>query len=257
MAIPLDERMAKAIMSLSFGPGDEEVKIAGRKLLIFGSPKIGKTVLAARLGKCNFFITDEDGYTSLLNASVKDKVGHWRAMPFNDWASVKQVLQAGEAGQLKCQTCGNPFDNYVLDTVSGIVAQVLQEIVQSGTTPTDGKISPEAAGRPDYLVSRERLYPVMRQIAQMRNASVTLLMHTREVGKVKPQILPDVHNAAYEVINKYVSVQAYLSIKDGQRMLQVRPNGNGIAAGSRYDFPDVFVSDDDFVAHIEQWKKAI
>lgn len=231
--------------------------LPGRKVLIFGEPKIGKTVLAARLGKHNWFVTDEDGYTALENESMRKLCGHWDGTVFEKWADVRIILQAAEAGQLICE-CGELVDNVILDTVSGMINHTVQQIIASGTTPRDGKVSPEAAGRPDYLVSRERLIPVMSQIATMRKVSVTLTMHTRETGKVKTQVLPDAHNSAYEVINKYVSVQAHLTMNlEGERMLQVAPTGNGVVAGSRYDFPKAFVTDDEFVAHIENWKGVI
>lgn len=252
MAQPLDPNLVRYLENQRLGNGR---KTAGRKLVIFSVPKIGKTVLAARLGMHNMFIADDgDGYSALMNESVQPLIGHWDVLPFMDWASVKQMLQAGEAGQIRCE-CGEPIDNWVLDTASGMIMLELQKIIATAGTPLDGKVAPEAPGRPDYMVSRDRLIPVMSQISSMRNASVTLLMHMREQGKVQPQVVPDAHNAAVEVINKYVSVQAYLSMNDkGQRILQVRANGNRVVVGSRYDFPDDFVSDDEFVKHIEQWK---
>lgn len=252
MATPLNQNLVDYINSKRLG---EKRKTAGRKIVIYSVPKIGKTVLAARLGKHNMFIVDDgDGYSALMNESVHGMIGHWDVLPFMDWASVKQFLQAGEAGQILCQ-CGEPIDNWVLDTASGMIMLELQKIIATAGTPMDGKVAPEAPGRPDYMVSRDRLIPVMSQISAMSNASVTLLMHMREVGKVKPQVVPDAHNAAIEVINKYVSVQAYLQMdNDGNRILQVRPNGNNVVVGTRYDFPKDFVTDDEFVSHIEKWK---
>lgn len=235
--------------------GKEGKKVAGRKLTIYSVPKIGKTVLAARLGKHNMFISDEDGYTALMNDNVKPLIGHWDALPFMSWADVKQMLQAGEAQQILCE-CGEPIDHWILDTVSGMVLHELRGIIRSAGTPQTGKVAPEAPGLPDYMVSRDRLIPVMSQIASMRNASVTMLSHMREAGKVNPRIVPDIHDKAYEVVNKYSSLQAYLYMEGKQRMLQVRPMDNNIVTGGRYDFPTDVVTDDEFVEHIERWKKA-
>ncbi len=250
MVTPLDPRLVDYINKQRVGNN----VAPGRKILIFSVPKVGKTILAARLGKHNFFITDEDGYTALKNDSVKDLVGHWDAVPFMDWPTTRQVLQAVEAGQILCKDCSEPVDNVILDTMSGMIGISLQGIIQTAGTPKTGKVAPEAPGLPDYFISRERLIPVMSQIALMRNASVTLTMHMREEGKVRPQIQPDAHKSAYEVINKYISLQAYLTVQDGQRILQVKNNGNNVVVGGRYDFPSEFVTDDEFVAHIEKWK---
>src|SRR3954454_1143090 len=147
--VPLDPKLADYLQRQTFGSGE----IAGRKILIYSKEGIGKTVLACRLGKHNLVITDEDGYTSLSNSSVSDITGHWRGIEFKDWATVKQLLQAAEAGQLKCN-CGEPFDNVVLDTVTGMISIVIQEIIRTGIATDKGKVSSETAGRPDYLVSR-------------------------------------------------------------------------------------------------------
>lgn len=254
MVTPLNQPLVDYINKQRLG---DARKKAGRKLVIYSVPKIGKTVLAARLGAHNMFIADDgDGYSSLMNDSIQPLIGHWDVLPFTDWASVRQILQAGEAEQIKCE-CGEPIDNWVLDTTSGMIMLELQSIIKNAGTPLSGKVAPEAPGLPDYMISRDRLVPVMSQVASMRNASVTLLMHMREVGKVQPQVVPDAHNAAIEVINKYVSLQAYLTMDDeGQRILQVRANGNRVVVGSRLDFDSDFVTDDDFVKAIERWKTA-
>lgn len=252
MSTPLDPRLIDYINSQRLG---KKRALPSRKLVIFSVPKIGKTVLAARLGQHNMFIADDgDGYSSLTNGKVMPLIGHWDVLPFLDWASVKQMLQAGDAGQILCE-CGEPIDNWVLDTASGMIMMELQRIIKTAGTPQTGKVAPEAPGLPDYMVSRDRLIPVMSQISSMRNASVTLLMHMREVGKVNPVVVPDAHNAAIEVINKYISLQAYLSMdENGQRILQVQPNGNRIVVGSRRDFGGDFVTDDDFVKQMSEWK---
>jgi hypothetical protein len=191
-----------------------------------------------------------------MNDNIKPLIGHWDSMPFMDWASVKQMLQAGEAGQILCE-CGEPIDNWILDTMSGMVFATLKQIVDGAGATQEGKVAPEAPNRPEYMISRDRLIPVMQQIASMRNASVTMLVHMREHGKVDTHIGLDVHSAAAEVINKYTSVQAYLTMNaEGQRILQVRQTGNKVIAGSRYEFGSDFVTDDEFVAGIERWKKA-
>lgn len=256
MTVPLNDNIVAQLQGQMFGGGE----VAGRKILIYSREGLGKTVLACRLGQHNLIITDEDGYTALENESVRGLIGHWLAIPFKKWVLVSGILQGVEAGQFKCH-CGEPFDNVVLDTMSGMISIVLQEIIRDGIATDKGKVSSETAGRPDYLVSRERLIPVMSQIALMRNASVTMLMHQRPGKTPDEKIVPDAHGAAYEVIKKYASVIAWLTLNvkghEGERMLQVRSSGNGVVAKTRYDFPSAVISDDDFVAHVQQWKKQV
>ena len=252
--VPLEPNAVKFIKSHSIKATGNGVP-AARKLLIFSQPKVGKTVLGARLGKHNWLVTDEDGFTSLTNDSVRKVIGHWDGTTFEKWVDVRMVLQAAEAGQIICE-CGEPVDNIILDTVSGMVAETLQQIAAGAGTPKTGRVAPESAGRPDYMVSKDRILPVMQQIAQMRNCSVTLLAHTKGGTKDAPNVVPDIHGAAYEVVNKYISLQAYMFIDDGTRKLQVGAMGNQIVTGSRYDFPANIVTDDEFVAHVEKWKEA-
>jgi hypothetical protein len=153
---------------------------------------------------------------------------------------------------------GERFDTIVLDTISGMIGDELQEIVKSGAATEKGKVSAEVAGRPDYLVSEGRIRPILTDIANLERCSVVMLSHQRIGDKLTPgaNTRADAHAAAFKEINKYVSVMAYLKM-DGpnKRVLQVMPNGNGVAVKTRYHFPDVFVSDDEFVKHIEAWKK--
>lgn len=253
MAVPLNPNAIAWINKQRLG--EEGKKRAGRKIVIYSLPKVGKSVLAARLGQHNMFIYDDDGFTSLMNDDIKPLVGHWDSLPWMDWGTVKQYLQAGEAQQILCQ-CGEPIDNWIIDTMSGMVMGTLRDIVAHANATQEGKTAPENPNRPEYMISRDRLLPVMQQISQMQKASVTILLHQREHDtKTNPHLGLDVHKAAAEVINKYASVQAYLTIDEkGQRILQVGATANKIVTGSRYNFPSDFVSDDDFVEHIEKWK---
>lgn len=232
----------------SFGPGE----VRGRKIAIFSNPGEGKTVLAARLGKRNLFITDEDGYTSLSNhPELNDK---WRAVNFKSWRFTVEILRAVENGEFVFSD-GEPFDHVILDTVTGMTSLELQKIVADGITPDKGRLSAETASQPDYLVSEKRFLPVATFIAQMRSCSVTMLFHLRSGTKDVPgaSTRADVHGAVFKLANKYTSVMAHLFIQNGQRKLRVMPDGR-ISAKTRYHFPSEVVTDDDFVAHIEKWK---
>lgn len=151
---------------------------------------------------------------------------------------------------------GEPFDNVIFDTMSGMVGVEIRNIVSSGVVTSEGKVSKELAGRPDYFLSEQRLADVMKDIAQLKRCSVTMLFHTRIGDKLTPADFTraDVHAGAFKVINKYTSVIAYLDIVDGKRQLQVMPTGNGVSTKTRYRFPSAFVSDDEFVEHIKKWK---
>ncbi|GHF92244.1 AAA family ATPase [Streptomyces griseosporeus] len=232
-------------------------EITAKVISIFSEAGVGKTVLACRLGKRVCLITDElQGSSSLANHPEVQK--NVRVVPWRDWDFTAQIIPVIEAGEFRHYD-GEPFDVIVLDTISGMIAEELQSIVKTGAATQQGKVSAEVAGRPDYLVSEQRIIPVMKAIANLERCMVVLLSHQRLGDKLTPgaNTRMDAHAAAFRVINKYVSVMAYLRMAGPKkRELKVLPTGDGIAVKSRYHFPSEVVSDDDFVAHIEKWKES-
>jgi hypothetical protein len=258
----LDELMLKWLDKKSKRPDEITAKV----VLIFSEAGLGKTVLACRLGKRIALITNEmAGSSSLTNhPEIKKNV---RVIPFTPpesymnggyWDWTRRMIPLIEEGKFRHYD-DEPFDTIVLDTVSGMISDELQQIVKSGAATEKGKVAAEAAGRPDYLVSEQRIRPVLTDIANLTRCSVVMLSHQRLGDKLTPgaNTRADAHAAAFKEINKYVSVMAYLKM-DGpnKRVLQVMPNGNGVAVKTRYHFPSEVVSDDDFVAHIEKWKES-
>lgn len=246
-----DEALMQWLIENARTPEEIESRVLG----IFSPPGHGKTVLASMIGKRTLIITDEmNGITSLKNhPELKGRV---KAVPFSKHNTTRRVIEAVEAGDFRHDD-GEPFDVIVLDTISGMVSKEIQEIVKKNVTKA-ARVSPESAGQPDYLVSEKRMMELMDSVANLTKATVVLLSHQRIGDNLTPgdKTRPDVHAAAFRVINKYASVIAYLDIpKSGERRLQVMPNGNGVSCKSRYRFPSEFVSPDEFVAHIRKWKE--
>lgn len=230
-------------------------KITAKVIAIFSEAGLGKTVLACKLGKRIALITNEmNGSSSLTNhPEIKDNV---KVIPFRDWDFTCQIIPLIEQAKF-VHDDGEPFDVIVLDTFSGMLTEEIQSIVKSGITPEKGRLSPETPSQPDYLVSQQRVISLMSVIANLTRCTVVLLSHQRLGDKLTPgaNTRMEGHAAAFQVANKYVSVMAYLKM-DGskKRVLQVMPNGNGVAVKTRYHFPSEFVTDGEFVAHIEKWK---
>lgn len=230
--------------------------IASRVIAIFSEPGAGKTVLTCKLGKRVCLITNEiQGSASLANhPEIKGRV---KVIPFRSWDFTAQIIPLIEDGKFRHDD-GEPFDVIGIDTVSGMLMEELGAIVSEGITPKAGRLTNETASQPDYLVSRDRLIPLMKAISNLTRCTVVLTSHVRLGDKLTPgaSTRMEGHASAFQLINKYVSVMAYLRVnKEGERELQVMPTGNGLSVKTRYHFPSVVVSDDDFVAHIEKWKE--
>lgn len=229
-------------------------EIASKVIAIFSEAGIGKTILSCKLGRRVCLITNEmNGSSSLANhPDIRQNV---RVVPFRDWNFTAQIIPLIEEEKF-VHYDGEPFDVIVLDTISGMVGDELQAIVREGVTPAKGRLSAEVASQPDYLVSEQRILPVLKAISNLTRCTVVLLSHQRLGDKLTPgaNTRMDAHAAVFKQVNKYVSVMAYLKMENGKRVLQVMPNGNGVAVKTRYHFPSVLVTDDEFVAHIEKWK---
>lgn len=258
----LDDAMLKWLDKKTFAPGEIKAKVA----LIFSEAGLGKTVLACKLGARVALITNElAGSDSLTNhPEIKKNV---RVIPFAPpasmsgrgyWDWTRRMIPLIEEEKF-VHFDGEPFDLIVLDTISGMISDEIDQIVKSGAATEKGKVSAEVAGRPDYLVSEARIKPLLNDIANLTRCSVVMLSHQRLGDKLTPgaNTRLDAHRAAFQEINKYVSVMAYLKMDGpGKRVLQVMPNGNGVAVKSRYHFPSEFVTDHEFVAHMRKWKES-
>lgn len=232
-------------------PEDIESRVVG----IFSPPGYGKTVLACGLGNPTLLLTDEmNGATSLKNHP--ELKGNVTVVPFSKHASTERIIKVAESGDYRHKD-GREFDVCVIDTVSGQVAKEVTAIRKSGLTGPKGRLSPESKSQPDYGISEDRVMDLMDTISNLERMTTVLLFHTRIGDKLTPGDLtrPDVHAAAFRIVNKYASVIAYLDIKDGKRRLQVMPNGNGVSVKTRYKFPSEFVSPEEFITHIRKWKE--
>lgn len=245
-----DELLLKWLEKKSRKPDE----IASKVIAIFSEAGIGKTVLSCKLGRRICLITNEmNGSSSLANhPEIRDNV---KVVPFRDWNFTAQIVPLIENEKF-VHDDGEPFDVIVFDTIGGMVSEEVQSIVREGITPEKGRLSAETPSQPDYLVSEQRILPFLKAISNLTRCTVVLLSHQRLGDKLTPgaNTRMDAHAAVFKQVNKYVSVMAYLRIENGQRVLQVMPNGNGVAVKTRYHFPSEVVTDRDFVAHIEEWK---
>lgn len=247
-----DPELLKWLMEKAKSP--EEIQ--SRVLAIFSPPGFGKTTLAAYLGERVLFITDEmQGAASIVNHP--ELKGKTKFVPFSKHNTTRRTIKLAEDGDF-VHDDGEMFDVCVLDTVSGMASLEVQNIIKSGMTGSNGRVSVESSNQPDYHISERRIMELMAEIANCTRMTVVLLFHQRVGDKLTPGDLTrlDVHAAAFRVVNKYASVIAYLNFDNkGKRQLQVMPTGNGVSVKTRYRFPSEFVSTDEFVAHIRKWKE--
>jgi hypothetical protein len=229
-------------------------EIESRVMALFSPPGFGKTVLSAMFDEPTLIITDEmNGITSFKNhPELKKNV---RAVPYQSHTFTANTILAAENEEFR-HVDDRPFKTCVLDTISGMIALEARSIAKSGINPDKGRLNVETPSQPDYLVSEGRVIELMSSVANLTRMTIVMNSHQRVGDKLTPGDLTrmDVHAAAFRVLNKYASIIAYLNIVDGERKLQVMPNGNGVSVKTRYRFPSEFLTVQEFVAHIRKWK---
>lgn len=232
--------------------------IKGRVISVYSNEGVGKTVLGAKLGTSNVFITDDNGILSLKNHPELDAISF--AIPFSGYTDTIEILQYAEAGEIINPKTGTPVDNVIFDTISGMCSSELRRSIEDGDIKTDkGKLASNIPTQPHYLLNEQNFAPLMKECAKMMNVSVTLLMHLRTGTKDIPGASThgDLHGAAYKLLAKYSSVVAYMR-HDGEnspRTLRVMPDLM-TGAKTRHNFGKAVVTDDEFVAEIERWKRS-
>jgi hypothetical protein len=255
---PLDPAILSFLNKKTFTSSD----IKGRKIAIYSDQGVGKTVLAAKLGTSNLFVTDEEGILSLQNHPELDEISTGILFDGIDSADgigygrLQLILRACENGQFVGKN-GEPIDNVVFDTVSGIVSTEIRRSIDDKDIPTEkGKLAANIPTQPTYLLSEQNFAPLIKMVAQMHNCSVTLLSHLRVGTKDVPgaSTRPDLHGAVYKLMAKYVSVMGYMYAGGPTgRAIQIQPGGM-IAAKTRLNFGKSTLTDDEFVEAINKWK---
>lgn len=248
---PVDDVALKYMMMKSYTAKD----VLGRVTVLYSNEGIGKSKLAAELGESNCFLADDTGILSLENHPELEAKSF--AIPFLGYEKAKLVLAAAENGQLINPRNNKPVDNVVFDTVSGMSSTEIRRSIEQGDIPTEnGLLAKNIPTRPHYLLNEQNFGPLMKDIGQMRNCSVTLLSHLRTGTTDVPgaSTHPDLHGAAYKLMAKYCSVMGYMTIdKNGQRHIRVMP-GEMVAAKTRHRFSKPVLTDEEFISEMLAWK---
>lgn len=233
--------------------------IKSRVISIYSNEGVGKTVLAAKLGNSNLFVTDDNGILSLKNHPELDAISV--GIPFEGYGQAIELLGYCESGEFIHPKTGLPVDNVIFDTISGMCSSELRRSIEQGDIKAQGgKLAENIPTQPHYLLNEHNFAPLMKECAKMLKVSVTLLMHLRTGTTDIPgaSTRGDLHGAAYKLLAKYSSVVAYMEPpKEGSknRTLRVMPN-RAVGAKTRLNFGKEVVTDDEFVAEIAAWKKS-
>lgn len=202
------------------------------KVLVYGDSGVGKTVLAATLGKRILLVDAVDGWVSLRNHP--DLLSSITRVKYEGLSQLDTLVDMFMDGQLD-------FDTIVLDEASAIATFDLDTVLKARAAKDISK-DPNVPTQPDFFANTERCRRTFTRLFKLP-VNVVMVAHVREdkderTGIVtrRPQFTPKLRTT----IEQSCHLVGYLvanEVKDGDetkyvRRLQTMPS-KGITAKSR------------------------
>lgn len=225
--------------------------LKGKYILIYGSPKTGKSSFASKLPRA-LFLAFENGTNALDNIM---------AQPILKWTEVKTVLR-----QLRDPEVRDKFDTIVVDTAAIAYMLCEQYICAQNGVQNISEI-PWGGG---YKQVEQEFQEVWREMSIM-GLGIIFIAHEKnrvtnmrdENGETISAVAPDLPSKCYSIINSMVDIIGYLSVQmnaDGSntRYLYTRSTPT-IFAGSRYKYiaPKIIFYNDGYKSLLDAINDAI
>ena len=199
--------------------------LKGKFILIYGSPKSGKTSLATKFPK-SLLLAFEKGYNALPGIMAQDILS---------WTDMREVLR-----ELKKNDIKNMFDSIIIDTASIAWDRCSDYICSQNGVKALTDI-PWGKGTKLCWKEYERMF---REITLL-GYGLVFLAHAEEKvpfggDEAQAYIAPMLDKRPYSIINGMVDIIACIDVdKDtGERFLQLRSTPR-MVAGSRFKYmPD-------------------
>lgn len=203
------------------------------KVLIYGDSGVGKTTLAATLGKRTLLVDAVDGWVSLRNhPELLGKVTRVKYEGLSQLETLADMIMSGELSD---------YDTIVLDEASAIATFDLDTVLKSRSKKDINK-DPNVPTQPDFFANTERCRRAFTKLVKLP-VNVVFVSHVREdkddrtgVVTKRPQFTPKLRTT----IEQSMHLVAYLTAMEQRkgeeteyvRKLQTMPS-KGINAKSR------------------------
>lgn len=215
-----------AVDILNIKPTVISKDLRGKFVMLYSSPKAGKTTMACSFPK-NLLCAFEKGYNAISGAMAVD---------ITKWVDFKQVIR-----QLRKQESKEKFHTITIDTAS-IAYDLCEQYVcaQNGVQAIGDVLWGQG-----YAATKKEFENCLREITQL---GYGLVLITHEEVKKEPGpndteievVRPALNKRAYEICNRLVDIIGYIQVEwkeDGssERWLVTRRTPT-IMAGSRFKY---------------------
>lgn len=213
-----------AINILDLQPNVVSRDLGSRQILIYGSPKIGKTTFGANIPK-SLLLAFEVGYQEIPGVVAQD---------VTSWSEMKLI-----ARQLRKSEAREMYDTIVIDTAS-IAYDLCTKFVAAQNDVTDIGDIPYGKG---WGLVQDEFFDTFKALSFLGYGIVFIAHEKVRVEKSESKgeytvVSPDLSKRAYSVINKMVDIMAYITMEqnaDGtyERVLYTREIPGRLSAGAR------------------------
>lgn len=216
------------------------------KMVLYGEPDVGKTVLATTIGQSNLLIHSEPGFTVLTKDEHKEQGERTKVVPFTTITGIRGYVELLAEGAIDRSTL-------IIDNMSGIQDKKLSENHEDPKVKALNREHPDLSTLQDYQIVTHQMRPMMVELMNL-DKEVIVICHMRGSVPERKEFnaRPDLTKKIFDLANEKVDVVAYMYKDNGKRMIRTE-HGGGFIAKSRITRETVMPVDT-FVAEINAWR---